>query len=357
MSLQALLAKDFRSIAFVVHVAETFNHYQAIWRLLGEDSFDIVIHGTDEERAQSRALAKSLGYRWFESFSILNSGHRYDIVVSTLSMYDHGDKPLIKALGNIQVRFMYALGAAKHNFASWNSHYDLILCFGPWEPKRLKACSDAVTFQMGYPRYDDYFRKPELLGVCPPGLTLDPEKKTVLWLPSWKELSSISCFADAMAALCGDYNVIVKTHPLSVEAEPHVLAILDRYEFTAVIVTVYDNLNLFRCADYVVSDYGGTPFGALYLDKNLLLLNVPGAEQSDLVGEDSPDVLLRKEIVNVDETERWNLPALLADDALWAAQTKARQHLRQQYFVNSYGFSAELAVMALCNIETLLKQG
>ena len=357
MSVQALLARDFRPIAFMVHVAEMFNHYQPIWRLLGEDSFDIVIHGTHEERAKSRALADALGYRWFESVSILNIGHRYDIVVSNVSMYDHGDQPLIKALGNIQVRFMYALGAAKHNFAAWNSHYDLILCFGPWEPKQLKACCDAVTFQMGYPRYDEYFRNPQLLGVSPPGLNLDPAKKTVLWLPSWLELSSISRFADAMAALCSDYNVIVKTHPLSVEAEPHVLAILDDYDFTAVIVTVYDNLNLFRCADYVVCDYGGTAFGALYLDKNLLLLNVPDAEQSAMTGESSPDVLLREEIINVDEQERWNLPALLADDALWAAQTKARQRLRQQYFVNSYGFSAEMAVMALCNVETLLKQG
>ena len=124
-----------------------------------------------------------------------------------------------------------------------------------------------------------------------------------------------------------------------------------------VITTVYDNLALFRCADYVVSDYGGTPFGALYLDKNLLLLNVPDAESDALTGDDSPDILLREEIVNVDEHARWSLPELLADDALWAAQAKVRQRLRHTYFVNSYGFSAEMAVMALCNIETLLTQG
>lgn len=357
MSIQALLTRDFRPIAFVVHAAELFHHYQPVWRLLGDDSFDLVLYGTDLERAQSRALADAAGYRYFESFNIINAGHRYDVLVSNLSMFDHGDQPLNKALGNIQVRFMYALGKAKHNFSSWNSHYDLILCFGPWQAERLKQCCDAVTFQMGYPRYDEYFRNPSLIGVAPPGLTLDPAKKTVLWLPTWLELSSISRYADAMAALCSDYNVIVKTHPLSVEYEPEVLAILDRYAFTAVIVTVYDNLNLFRCADYVVADYGGTAFGAVYLDKNLLLLNVPDAGQDALTGDDSPDILLREEIVNVDEQDRWKLPALLADETLWAAQAKVRRSLRHKYFVNSYGFSAEMAVMALCNIETLLKQG
>src|SRR5690606_42002517 len=104
MSVQALLARDFRPIAFMVHVAEMFNHYQPIWRLLGEDSFDIVIHGTNEERAKSRALADALGYREFESVSILNYGHRYDILLSNHSKYAHGYPPLIMTLGNIQMR-------------------------------------------------------------------------------------------------------------------------------------------------------------------------------------------------------------------------------------------------------------
>jgi hypothetical protein len=350
-------SKDFAQVAFFVHAAEIFNHYQAVWRLLGSEAFDIVLHGTDSERANTRALANAAGYRCFDSETVIESGYRYDIVVSNLSMYHHMDQPIIHVLGHRRVRFMYALGKAKHNFSSWNSDYDLILCFGPWQAERLKQCCDAVTFQMGYPRYDEYFRDPSLIGLAPPGLTLDPAKKTVLWLPTWMDLSSISRYADAMAALCNDYNVIVKTHPLSVEAEPEVLAILERYDFTAVIVTVYDNLNLFRCADYVVADYGGTAFGALYLDKNLLLLNVPGAEKDAHTGDDSPDILLREEIINVDEQDRWSLPALLADETLWATQAKVRQGLRHKYFVNSYGFSAEMAVMALCNIETLLKQG
>lgn len=86
------------------------------------------------------------------------------------------------------------------------------------------------------------------------------------------------------------YNVIVKTHPLSASAEPDALKVLRQYPFTSVITHVYDNLTLFRCADFVVCDYGGTPFGALYLDKNLLLLNVQNAADDALTGDNSPDV-------------------------------------------------------------------
>ncbi|MGE7958084.1 CDP-glycerol glycerophosphotransferase family protein [Pseudomonas sp. NPDC089530] len=349
--------KPFSHLAFFVHSAEMVNHYQAVWSLLGADAFDVVLHGSREERTQSRELIEGLGYRCHGSLDAINSGHRYEVVVSNHSMFDYGSQPIIKVLGNRQVRFMYALGKAKHNFSDWNQHYDLILCFGPWQAERLRQCCDAVTFQMGYPRYDAYFREPSLQGQHPADLALDPAKKTVLWLPTWLELSSISRFADAMAGLCEHYNVIVKTHPLSVETDPEAMALLGQYRFTAVITHVYDNLALFRCADYVVSDYGGTAFGALYLDKNLLLLNVPNAEQDELTGEESPDVLLRNDIINLDAEERWQLAELLDNEYLWKQQAAVRQRLRRHYFAPSYGFSAELAVLALRNIENLLKQG
>ncbi|BAV78134.1 hypothetical protein PCAU_5925 [Pseudomonas chlororaphis subsp. aurantiaca] len=349
--------KPFSRLAFFVHTAEMLNHYQAVWSLLGADAFDVVLHGTHEERAQSRELIGGLGYSCHGSLDVIKANHRYDVVVSNHSMYDHGSQPMIKALGHRQVRFMYALGKYKHNFSSWNQHYDLILCFGPWQAERLRECCDAVTFQMGYPRYDAYFRETSLQGQHPADLALDPAKKTVLWLPTWMELSSISRFADAMAGLCDRYNVIVKTHPLSAEADPEALKLLEQYPFTEVITRVYDNLTLFRCADYVVSDYGGTAFGALYLDKNLLLLNVPDAEQDALTGEESPDVLLRNDIVNLDPEARWRLADLLGDESLWQQQAAVRQRLRRHYFAPSYGFSAELAVLALRNIENILKQG
>lgn len=167
----------FRKLAFFVHTAEMCNHYQSVWRILGQDGFDVVLHGTASEMAESRAFIGWMGYTCHNSGYVLKSGHYYDIVVSNHSMFDHGRQPLIHALGRYQVRFMYALGKAKHNFSSWNSHYDLILCFGPWQAERMKKCCSAVTFKMGYPRYDDYFLQPDLQNVCPADLGLDQIKK------------------------------------------------------------------------------------------------------------------------------------------------------------------------------------
>lgn len=348
---------QFRKLAFFVHTAEMFNHYQAVWRLLGADKFDIVLHGNDKDRAESRLLAGQLGYCCHDFTAVIEAGYQYDAMVSNHNMIRYEKKLLNQLLARRQVRFMYALGKARHNFSDWNQNYDLILCYGPWQADQLRACSDAVIFQMGYPRYDDYFRFPERQKERPADLQLDPGKETVLWLPTWRELCSISRFADSVAALCDRYNVIVKTHPLSVNSDPQMLAILDQYRYTAVITHVYDNLSLLRCADYVVCDYGGTAFGAIYLDKKLILLNMPDADQDSLTGDASPDVLLRQEIVNLDMENRWQLPELLADASIWEAQEKTRAQLRRRHFAPTFGFSAELAALALQNIDTLLKQG
>jgi CDP-glycerol glycerophosphotransferase (TagB/SpsB family) len=271
-------------------------------------------------------------------------------------MHTYQSKPISQVLGKRNIRFMYALGKAMHNFSDWNAHYDLILCYGPWQAERMKSCFDAVTFQMGYPRYDDYFSTSAPAVALPSGKLLDTSKKTILWLPTWKELSSLEHFSDVMGWLSEKYNVIVKTHPLIATKEPEKLNVLHQYNFHSVITHSFDNLELFRLADLVVCDYGGTAFGAIYLDKPLLLLNLPDADKDPLVGDDSPDIMLRQEIINFDIKDRWQLHEAIETEDVWLKQVEIRRRLRDKYFFPSYGFSAEMAYFAIKNIEHILKQ-
>ncbi len=345
-------------IAFFIHTEEMFNHYQSVWKFLGDDSFDIILHGDECVKECCRLKSKEYGVKCFDSDYLLSEGVKYNILISNHSCYSFNGKSLIKQLGVIQVRFMYALGKHKHNFEFWNRDYNLVLCFGPWQAEKISELfRDVKTFQMGYPRYDSYFNHPELIGYQPPDLGLCPTKKTVLWLPTWLELSSIPFFSDVMSRLTEKFNVIVKTHPLSSTSEPEKLKTLESYNFTAVITGVYDNLTLFRCADFVVCDYGGTAFGALYLDKPLILLNIDGAECDSLVGEGSPDILLRDDILNYDVDNRWMLVDDIESGLILNDQVKIRRELRRKYFNCSYGFSSELAALAIKNVKHILRLG
>ncbi|NMH59634.1 CDP-glycerol glycerophosphotransferase family protein [Alteromonas ponticola] len=331
-----------------------FNHYRPVWKKLKKNSFDLVLFGEQNNREISRNMAASEGFRAVDHELILESEQKYSVLVSNHSMFEHKRKSINFSLGVMQVRFMYALGKAKHNFSSWNNDYDLILCFGPYQAERLKQCCSATIFQMGYPRYDGYFTDMLNKDEIKRELGLDERRKTIVWLPTWKELSSIDKFAPAMSLLSTKYNVIVKTHPLAAEEEPERVNKLKEFKFTKVITEIYDNLNLYTVSDWVVADYGGPAFGAIYLDKPLLLLNMPNAEDDALTGEDSPDILLRNQIVNIDAQHSWQIEKILSQEQVWQKQATSRQALRRQHFYPSYGFSADLAAVAIQNVQQIL---
>jgi hypothetical protein len=331
-----------------------FNHYRPVWEKLGRDNFDLVLYGDVNSRETSRSMASSEGYSVIDYESICDNAKKYPIFVSNHSIYKYKGKSLNLSLGEKQVRFMYALGKGKHNFSNWNNDYDLILCFGPYQAQRLRECCSAAIFQMGYPRYDRYFTANINKSKIMQQLGLDTNKQTIVWLPTWKELSTIDDFADVISSLSTQYNVVVKTHPLSAIKDAARLEKLKQFTFSKVITEIYDNLELYAIADWIVSDYGGTAFGALYLDKPLLLLNMPNAENDSLTGAGSPDILLREQIVNVDKQQRWGMGELFLDKTIWQEQVLCRRMLRQQHFFPSYGCSASLAVTALQNIKYIL---
>lgn len=331
-----------------------FNHYRPVWEKLGRNNVDLVLYGDVNSRQTSRKMAMAEHYKVVDYEVVRDSEEKYPVLVSNHSMYIYQGKSLNFALGEKQVRFMYALGKAKHNFSSWNNDYDLILCFGPYQAQRLKQCCSAAIFQMGYPRYDRYFTGNINKANIIQQLALDANKQTIVWLPTWKELSSIDDFADVMSSLTTDYNVVVKTHPLAAVEEAARLDRLKEYAFTKVITEIYDNLELYAIADWVVADYGGPAFGALYLDVPLLLLNLPNAENDPLTGAGSPDILLREHIVNVDKLQRWEIGELILRGSVWQEQITSRQLLRQQHFFPSYGCSANLAATALQNMNYIL---
>ena len=199
-----------------------FNHYRPVWEKLGQNNVDLVLYGDAKNRLISRKMAVAGNYKVVDYEVVRDSEKKYPVFVSNHSMYRYKGKSLNSFLGEKQVRFMYALGKAKHNFSSWNNDYDMILCFGPYQAQRLKQCCGAAIFQMGYPRYDRYFTDNINKNRILQDLTLDANKQTIVWLPTWKELSTIDDFADVMSSLSTQYNVVVKPTLLLLVRKPSV---------------------------------------------------------------------------------------------------------------------------------------
>jgi len=344
----------FKDIGFLVHTAELFIHFGPVWEKLGLKDFQIVVAGSPFEIKRITELAKENSISYVSVSDVIDNDYRYPVMISNHLVDIRNGIPLINIIGIRQIRFMYALGKGRHNFSDWNQLYDIILCFGPYQVEKLNFCDNTIKVQMGYPRYDKYFSmhldKDEFLQ----NLGCDPTKKTILWLPTWKELSSIDHYADAISKLSNEYNVIVKTHPLSLEEEPHKVERLTKMSFTAVITSVFDNAYLYKVSDYIFCDYGGPLFGALYLDKKLLLLNIPSPENDQLTGNESPDILIRKDIVNISLSEVNSLRQKLKDETLWSQQSTVRTNLRKTFFAPYYGFSSDVAALTIRNFEKII---
>lgn len=337
-------------IAFLVHSKELLNHYGCVWDLMPEGSFDVVLHGK-----AGLPTAADLA-RWncnvTTTRALLDAGQAYRCLVSNHPVSDDGE-PLIKRLAEINIRFMYAAGKSGWNLSSWNRLYDVVLCFGPYHAVNFSQACDAVIVQMGYPRFDRYFNAKVDRKALAEAQGCNPAKPTVVWLPTQGALSSLGHFDAEIGALTDRYNVIVKVHPLTPSAEPLRIAALNRLNLTRIITDAEDNLPLYQLADVMLFDYGGPPLAGIYADKRMVLLNVPGAADDHLTGDDSPDISIRRHLVNVNVDDN-ALAGLLADEATWTLQQHARRTLRSLYFAPHHGFSSHVAAQTLLNVDKLL---
>jgi len=336
-------------LAFLVHAEELVNHFASVWDHLPAASFDVILHNA------AVGCRPDTFRRWacgvVTSDEVCESGHRYDYLVSNHPVA-LGDKPLLRQLARHQVRFMYAAGKSGWNLADWNGLYDVILCFGPHHAARFAATTRAAVVQMGYPRFDRYFNAPPDREALCQRYGCDPARSTVVWLPTWKTLSSVGHFDAEVSALTQAYNVVVKLHPLMVEQEPERVEALRRHSFTHLVTDASDNLPLYQIADYMLFDYGGPPLAGVYADKRMLLLNVPGAAADGLLTADSPDLAIREQLASV-EPGADQIFAHLADARLWEDQRAQRHALRGKYFAPYYGFSSAVAASALLRLPRL----
>lgn len=337
-------------IAFLVQSLELRNHYAPVWDVLPIGSFDIILHDSAASLDPTEFAAWRCDVR--SSGELLGSRTKYRTLVSNHPV-ESGEQPLITRLAHRNVRFMYAAGKSGWNLSAWNALYDVIMCFGPYHAMNFTHCSSAAIVQMGYPRFDRYFTDEADRRMLAEHYGCDPERETVVWLPTWKELSSVGWFDEEISGLMANYNVVVKLHPFMPDSEPERVERLRSRSFNCILVDATDNLPLYQLADYMLFDYGGPPMAGIYTDKRLVLLDVPGAHQDDLTGEDSPDVSIRKYLLHVTPGVDAIAP-LLSDKSVWKQQEKPRRTLRRHYFAPYFGFSASVAAQALLSLDEIV---
>lgn len=390
-----------------MHEPTLYIHYAPVWSCMNKDSFVIVLFENymfNENKLSVGArdflekIAKD-GYKIINLTDILRRGVKYRYVVSNHIIWGTsidrdklenrrkkikenrkkkifnffnmliGDKTryeenyidsiqyLPLQIGIKQIRFMYGADISPGwSLQPWNEMYDLFLCHGPNDAEILGQQFSGKTIIMGYPRYDGYFSQDYDTADVVEEFGIDSSKKTILWMPTTGAgVCSIPDFAEKISLLNGKFNVIVRPHPISFRADPEYIELLHALNFKIDSNSARDMNKLLKIVDLLLCDYGGSAFAAIYLDKNMVLLEPNGMKDSSMAAGSS-NLELKKHfpVIHHDDTEK--ILRLIDDKEFWRKNKERRRTLFEKYFANNRGKSAQCVAEILSNLDEILKK-
>jgi hypothetical protein len=222
--------------------------------------------------------------------------------------------------------------------------YDYLSCCRNYQKRRIENyIRPDRLFMTGYPRIvnsNTDRREAEQLVFSRTKHGIDRGKKTVLWLPSHTNTTSVYTFAPVLAKIQTEYNTIVKPHPLLLNIEKF----MRKTAPEIIVINKTQNEKLFTIADFVICDYGGSVFLAIMADKNVLFFNAnDNSLPPNVPLEDIPEIAIRDRIVNFYPDEEEKIFAALKDDSIWEKQKEIRRQMRAEFFTENPNPARDIA--------------
>ncbi|MEO3989854.1 CDP-glycerol glycerophosphotransferase family protein [Pseudocitrobacter cyperus] len=258
--------------------------------------------------------------------SVIKSGKKYRCMISPYYLQ------YLEKTADIHIRTLYGLAKNQWNHAEWNTQYDYILCYSHYTQASLQCGDKAIV--VGNPRFDDWHNK-TYQKALPSELNINPAKPTLLYAPTYGDLSSLPHWAEKLGRLRQEYNIIAKLHhgTLYRESERSALKLAQRYLKN--IVSDNDlTLTLLEQADYVVTDNSGFIFDAIHADKKVILLNWKEmgkllADNASYSSPDSPEQKVRAYLPVAEDMQE--IRDYLSADWPWGEIAPALQNIKTEY--------------------------
>ena len=306
-----------KKIAFIIHSPILFDHWRPIFDHLEKKDFDILVEKHLYEKNSKNIKNKKLNFKIYsadknlkEKYLVSISNHynsggtsnRYKyfilrVILKLLRIFKiHKNYFTIYELVKKSLKFLdlyFPLKIAKYNYrfsygaelTNWqinkrNEFYDGFFVHGPFEKKVLKnKFPQAAIFPLGYPKYNKYFtyHKNDILNFKTE-FKIQDDKQNILYMPTplssdnQSEYSSLNFIINNQEKIFSPkYNFLIRLHPMDEQYYKKFILKENIYFFSRGDLEMQ---KLFSVTDYVMCDYGGTPFGSCYLDKKIIFVNV-----------------------------------------------------------------------------------
>ena len=364
--------KIINKIAFYITEEYLFDHYINIIQKLKTNSFEIIFSNKFRQNKYIKLIDKIKSYGW--NIVFLNDvlyKYKYKILITHL--YLGGDtiikETLLiklklffikllkkiglnffksskeqffqKKLGFYNIKFMYGVDINLNDNNKYNHVFDEFFCHGPRDAKIIKKKFKGMIFEMGYPRYDNYFRdldnkekKNDLLIKY----SCSKKKPTILWICTTSRFfSTIVTYEKYIEKLTDKYNVILRPHPMEIDPKrkrfnQKVYDIVQSKKFLVNDNPSQNMTELYLISDFVLCDYGGSLFSALYCNKSILLMNHQNMLMDKSIN-DSTSVEIRYYLPSINEEDCNNYFFKKVDDILSSSQNLIKiKEARKFYF-------------------------
>ena len=333
-------------IAFIGWNPFQFNHVSVLLRAIPSSKF-IIECRNDGQNLLDLELLEEFGDRVIRlpKNKVIEVDGEFDVIVCQ-TLFDGIEK--IKNTKIVMIQYGYA--KEPHNYGTWRALADLNLTYGNYAKSRILPFSPTVS--IGNPNYDIWENPNYKLTVYKKySEILDSKKKTILYAPTWGELSSIDAYGNAITKLAYKYNVLIKLHH-NTSVFKHKRSSSDVFESCIVFSEYSDILELLAVSDVLISDYSGAIFDALYFRKPIVLLSNPNALHSSKLDEHSLEYSRRLDIGTVVESASGLEQGINKALSLQVPYTDVQESLRLHLFSQSRNTAANF----LLEIDKLLNK-
>ena len=211
-----------------------------------------------------------------------------------------------KNIGQTVIKFPDGMDLKTKNYPypEYRNVFDSYLTLGKFETSMIKKkFYTKKCYEMGYLRYENLKSKKNIYQKIYKEFNLDKKKKIIFWTPTHidgnEEFDNINLWIKKINTLRKNYNIIIRPHPKTLMIMPNIIKKLNKLNY---FVDKDQNRKigeLFKISDFIIADYGGTIFSAIYFNKPILILNLkPRSEFVNKLKENlSLDLIIRKKLI------------------------------------------------------------
>ena len=188
----------------------------------------------------------------------------------------------------LKVRTMYGVGAVRNSFGHGeiNKGLDAVLVHGAFSRESIEKWLPPEKIRIaGFPKYSPFFRGEVDPRYWAERFELDPEKKTIVYLSTWAQNSSIDRFSRPLISLCEQYNIVYKPHHNTLLFEPDRIENL-RERGVKIVEDIPTIVPFYAVADLVLADVRSGSFTEAFLtDRRVIGLSPHGDSEEDCLIE------------------------------------------------------------------------